>query len=322
MLLSILLWPIALSLLLLSFAAGRWYRLWRFEIIGAGYLWFAVLTAILLLGLLLVRSRSRRRKLILVLGLALGLYASTIGSWYIPRLQDARTGGMPLTVMTYNVNYKLWDTAAVTERVRSYPVDILGLVEPLQEQAAELRENVQDLYPHYYRATEGGLSLFSRYPIAEAITDSLGTPSYSLFAIVEVEGNPVRVVVTHLRAPGSRIYFADRNRTMNALANYGAQQQMTTVIMGDFNATSWSRYFQSFLRTSGLRSVNLGHGLNPTWFYDEVGRSLNRTEEVLLFLKIPIDHIVVSQNISVDQVITPSSGVSDHRPLIAKLRIL
>ena len=322
MLLSTLLWPIVLTLLLLSFSVGRWYRLWHFEIIGAGYLWLTALTAFLLLGLLLVRSRSPKRKLIVVLGLALGLYASTIGPWYVPHMQDARTGGVPFTVMAYNVNYKLWDTAAVTERVRSYPVDIFGLVEPLAEDAAELRNNVQDLYPHYYRATEGGLSLFSRYPIVEAITENLNSPSHSLFAIVDVEGKPVRIVLTHLRAPGSVNNFVDRNKAMAALAQYGAEQPGTTVIMGDFNATSWSLYFRDFIHVSGLRSVNLGHGINPTWFYNEVGRSLHHLERVLLFLKIPIDHIVVSPDISVDQVITPSSSVSDHRPVLARLRIV
>ena len=178
-----------------------------------------------------------------------------------------------------------------------------------------------DHYPHAYLATEGGLSLLSRYPILEATTDTLGTSSHNLFALVDVDGKPVRVVVIHLRAPGSRAYFAERNETMAALAHYAAQQQMTTIIMGDFNATSWSRYFRTFMRASGLRSVNDGHGINPTWFYDEVGRSLNRTEKALLFLKIPLDYIVVSRDISVDKVLTPSSGVSDHRPVISQLRL-
>ena len=321
MMLSILLWPIALTLLLLSFTPGPWYKLWPFEILGAGYLWYAVLTAILLLGLL-VTVRPPRRQLIVTLALALGLYATTIGTWYVPRLRDARTGGVPLTVMTYNVNYQLWDTPAVTDLVRANPVDVFGLVEPFQEQAAELRDNVQDLYPHYYRATGGGLSLFSRYPITEATTENLGTLYHSLFAIVDVEGKPVRIVVAHPLAPVSIYNFVHRNEAMAALAKYGAQQPITTVIMGDFNLTSWSTYFRDFIHNSGLRSVNLGHGLNPTWFYNSTGRSLGRLEQAKQPFKIPIDHIFVGQDVSVDHVITPSAGVSDHRPVIAKLRML
>ncbi|MGF1524403.1 MAG: endonuclease/exonuclease/phosphatase family protein [Leptolyngbyaceae cyanobacterium] len=321
MFLSLLLWPIALTLLLLSFTPGKWYKLWPFEMLGAGYLWYAGITAILLLGLL-VTVRPPRRKLIITLALALGLYATTIGTWYVPRFRDARTGGVPLTVMTYNVNYQLWDTAAVTDLVRANPVDVFGLVEPFKEQAAELRDNVQDLYPHYYRATGGGLSLFSRYPIAEATTENLDTRYHSLFAIVDVAGKPVRVVVAHPLAPVSMYNFVNRNEAMAALAKYGAEQPITTVIMGDFNLTSWSIYFRNFIRNSGLRSVNLGHGINPTWFYNGVGRSLSHLEQAKQFFKIPIDHVFVSQDVSVDQVITPSSGVSDHRPVIAKLRMI
>jgi hypothetical protein len=60
MLTSIWLWLIALTLLLISFTPGAWYKLWFFEILGAGYLWFAALTLILLLALFLPRFRPRR----------------------------------------------------------------------------------------------------------------------------------------------------------------------------------------------------------------------------------------------------------------------
>lgn len=262
--------------------------------------------------------------MLVTVALAFGFYVATIGPWYLPSLQDfqeAKTDGLPLTVMTYNVNYKLWNTAAVIDSVRANPVDVFGLIEPFQEQAAALRDNVQNLYPHYYRATGGGLSLFSRYPINEAATDNLGTRYHSLFATIDVEGKPVRIVVAHPLAPVSITNFVERNETMAALATYGAQQVIATVIMGDFNVTSWSIYFRDFIRNSGLRSVNLGHGLQPTWFYNDAGRSLSPLEFFKQIFKIPIDHIFISQSITVDQVFTPSAGVSDHRPVVAKLRL-
>ena len=316
------LWAIALPLLLLSFTPGLWYKLWPFEIIGAGYLWFAALNLIFLLALVVLKPQLPRRKwMVGTVALALGLYVTTIGTWYIPRFQDAKTGGVPLEVMTYNVNYQLWDTAAVTELVRANPVDVFGLIEPFKEQAAELRNNVQDLYPYYYRATGGGLSLFSRYPINEAATENLGTRYHSLFATIDVNGKPTQIVVAHPLAPVSSSNFFDRNETMAALAKYAAQQSITTVIMGDFNVTPWSAYFRQFTHNSGLRSANLGHGLHSTWFHNDVGRSLSSLEHFKQVLKIPIDHIFVNQNTSVDEVVTLPAGVSDHRPVIAKLRV-
>lgn|GEM_PF-1374976 len=323
MLITLVLWLSAIALLLLSLSFAPWYQIWLVEVMGGGYLWLARLTLLLLLGVLVVKPKVPQRGMLIgVLAIALGFYASATLTWYIPRLQDDRMGGIPLTVMTYNVNYQLWDAAAVTEQVRANPAELFGLVEPSAEQAAELREAVQDLYPHYYRATGGRVSLFSRYPLLETATLNLGTASHSLFATVDVDGRPLRVVVTHPVPPISRQHFLRRNQLIKVLADYGAEQEMTTIIMGDFNTTSWSRYFNDFLRRSGLRSVNLGHGLNPTWFYNETGRSLSRREQILQILKIPIDHIVVSQDISVDEVSALSAGVSDHRPLLAKLRLL
>ncbi|MEO0827084.1 MAG: hypothetical protein AAFX95_22520 [Cyanobacteria bacterium J06639_16] len=49
---------------------------------------------------------------------------------------------------------------------------------------------------------------------------------------------------------------------------------------------------------------------------------MSRLDRLKLPFKLPIDHIFTSQSISVDQVITPPPGVSDHRPVIAKLRML
>lgn len=229
---GVFLWSIALALVLISFTPGVWYKLWIVEILGTGYLWFAGLTVILLFAMLLPRFRPLRWKLVLTLAVGLGLYASTIGAWFVPRLRDARAGGVPLTVMTYNVNDQLWETGAVTSLVRANPVDLFGLVEPLKRQAAELRDNVQDLYPYDYRATGGGLSLFSRHPIIDAMTDNLGARQHSLFATINVKGHPLRLVISHPLAPVSITNFVIRNQTMAALAVYAAQQSIPTVIMG------------------------------------------------------------------------------------------
>ncbi len=322
MLLNVLLWSISIILLGLSFPSGPWHKFWLLELfVEAGYLWFATLTLLLLSSLLLLRLFSSRRKFIIVLIIALGSYASSILIWYVPRLSDMRTGGIPISVMTYNVNHQRWNTRAVTETVREHPVDIFGLVEPFKEQAAELRDNVRDLYPEYYRATGGGLSLFSRYAIVEAATEHLDTADSSLFAVLDIGGNLVQVVVTHPLVPVTKQNFIRRNKLIAALANYAHQQQQTTIILGDFNATSWSIYLRNFMHRSRLRSVALGHGIYPTWFYLDSRRSPAPAERFKQLLKIPIDRIFVSKSVRVDRVITAPSGASDHRPLIANLRV-
>ena len=330
---SLLLWPLAIVLLGLSLIGGPWYglllpRLLRspsffllFELLGVTYLWLAGITAVTFASVLLLFSRPLRQKSVLVLAVAFGAYTSLLLNWYIPKPQVANTDGVPLTAMAYNVNYKLWEIEEVMEIVRQHPADVLGAIEPLEEDAAELWENVRDLYPHYYRAPAGNLSLLSRYPILSASADNLETTTHSLFAVLDVEGQPIQIVVVHPPPPAGRDLFVQRNATIAALATYASQQQGSLVVMGDFNATSWSMYIQNFVRCSGLRNASLGHGIKPTWFYNEEERPSSWTAWLIQALRIPIDHVFVSDDLRVDLVKTAPAGVSDHRPIIAKLRL-
>lgn len=320
MLLLRLLWSVAIILLGLSFPAGFWYRLWLVELIGSFYLWFSALTLIILISLFFLKIYVSHPRLILTLAIAALSYTCSIIYWYLPQPQDVATE-LEFTAMTYNVNHQRWDTEAVMGIVRSYSADIFGLVEPFQEQAADLRDRVQDLYPHYYRATGGGLSLFSRYPILTPETASLGTSDSSLLAMLDLKGKRIRVVVTHPIVPISRENHRRRNALIAALAKYAAQQQEPLIIMGDFNTTSWSPYLREFEHLSGLRNATLGYGLHPTWCYGDPGNFFCPLERFLRLLKIPIDHIFVSDYITVDRVITGPAGISDHRPLIVRLRI-
>jgi endonuclease/exonuclease/phosphatase (EEP) superfamily protein YafD len=320
-LLNILFWSIAIPLLGLSLSTAGWYKLWAFEMLGTAYLWFAGVTVVLWCMLLLVKSLRRKRVLNIILTIALSLYAESILGWYVPRPSHTQGNGSPVTVMTYNVNYQLWNTAAVEKIVRQVSADIFGLVEPYKEQAAALQEVVQDLYPYYYRSTGGNLSLFSRYRIIKARTDSLESPHHSLFATLDVRGKVVQVIVLRPPAPLTPTLFNRRNQVLRSLAEYVKKQQSPVILMGDFNTTSWSIYFREFVQRSGLRSASQGYGLHPTWYYATPKTVVSSTHQLFRFIKIPIDHIFVSRNIEVNEITTGSAGVSDHRPLISRIRL-
>lgn len=79
------------------------------------------------------------------------------------------------------------------------------------------------------------------------------------------------------------------------------------VVLGDFNASQWSAVMRDFRRGTGLRHSAAGHGLHLTW----------PTSEPLLY--VPLDHILVSEQLWVlDSRVGPVVG-SDHRPVIAEL---
>lgn len=326
--LSRIIWAIVMVLLGLSITPAPWYKFWAFEIAGAGYLWYGATSLLILCSLAYFRPRRLRRhlrRLILTLAIALIFYGTTILNWYIPRIIDSMSGGIPVTAMTYNVNDRYWDAASVARVVRSQQADIFGLIEPFPHQATELHALIDDLYPHFYAATAGELSLYSRYPILEATTEKLQTPFSSLFATLDLQGKALRVAIVHPLAPLSPKHFRGRNQNLSALAEdaraHSSDYSSAAIVMGDFNTTSWSIYFHNFLRRSGLRSASLGHGIHPTWFYISSARPQVLLYQFLQLLKVPIDHILVSPQIRIDRVTTAPAGISDHCPLIAKIRI-
>ena len=75
------------------------------------------------------------------------------------------------------------------------------------------------------------------------------------------------------------------------------------MVVGDLNCTPWSPHFRRLLRDAGLRDVARGRGLEPTWY------------PTSLPLGIPIDHVLVSDEIGVANRELGSDLGSDHRPV-------
>ena len=88
------------------------------------------------------------------------------------------------------------------------------------------------------------------------------------------------------------------------MADLIRRQDGPTMLMGDLNTTPWAPTFRDFLDSSGMRDSRGGFGLQVTW------------PTYLPPLLIPIDHALVSPDISVRHFeVGPSVG-SDHYPLL------
>ena len=82
------------------------------------------------------------------------------------------------------------------------------------------------------------------------------------------------------------------------------------ILIGDLNTTPYSPYFSQLLKDSGLLNSMQGLRILGTWPAD-----------LPFFLRIPIDHLLVSKNIQVvKQEICPHVG-SDHLPILTSISI-
>jgi endonuclease/exonuclease/phosphatase (EEP) superfamily protein YafD len=78
-----------------------------------------------------------------------------------------------------------------------------------------------------------------------------------------------------------------------------------TIVVGDFNTVPWSSAFLDVEEEAELSRV--GTGAKTTWL------------SPLLFLGLPIDHLLVSKDVEASAEVGPGIG-SDHRPLIVRAK--
>mgnify|MGYP003556423943 CR=1 FL=1 len=92
-------------------------------------------------------------------------------------------------------------------------------------------------------------------------------------------------------------------------AGTARSSDLPVILLGDLNLTPDSPAFARLLDASGLRDAVDGRRWRPTW------------QAGFWPLALRIDHVLVSPQLCVESVeVGPSIG-SDHRPVIARLRL-
>lgn len=123
------------------------------------------------------------------------------------------------------------------------------------------------------------------------------------------------VYVLHPTTPRSFDQWVNRNAYLEVVAKSIAAEPPGTpiVAMGDFNTPTWSPFFRSFLKISGLIDASGTNWPATTRF--------SRRFAKLFHFGSPVDHILVSRNIEVKRFeVGPDIG-SDHFPVLADLRL-
>lgn len=234
-----------------------------------------------------------------------------------------------LTVASANVLVANQPDAAALDWIRSLDVDVLGIVECNAAWLAAAESARDDGRPRWPYAiaeaddtTPGGVALLSRYPIRDALVER---PPDGVFrmasAIIDHPEGAIRVFVVHPVPPVRPRWTTARNAELRWLADrvVGERERATplpTVILGDLNETPFGKAYASFLLATGVRSARTVAGFAPTWPTRLDGQA------VPWFLRIPIDHCLVSPELApVRFTVGPDIG-SDHLPVIAHLRLL
>ena len=233
--------------------------------------------------------------------------------WNGPR--TAPVGATPLRIVSANVLLDNTELASLAGELVATDADVIVLEEVTPEHLATLAasplwatypERLLDALPGYQ-----GSAIFSRLPIEDGgPIDVAGSPM--LEARIRTPAGLVRVIDVHAVAPVTVENTVLWRGQYAELARIAARDTGTLILAGDFNATLDHGPLRRLVAT-GLRDAFMesGRGFGATWpRWDGLVPPLMR-----------IDHVLVSQQVTVVAVTDQMSAGSDHRRLVVDLAL-
>ena len=284
---------------------------WTFDLASH----FALPCMAALLGaaaLMLLCLRVRSAVLLLA---AASLPAYALAPLYLPSATGAlRADGPRLRVAIANAYVGNRSPQRLRAWIEQEDPDAFAVLEYTTEHQRTLAP-LHARYPHRIEASEEspfGIALFSKLPLLEPSRTSLGAPfSTALFAVVEWNGARLGVIAAHPPPPISADYARMRDLGLAQLANEATRLPPARILLADCNATRWSKPMREAMEAAGLRDSAEGFGFQGSW-----------PARLPWPLRLPIDHVLVSDGLAVTRrELGPDVG-SDHLPVVAEFAIV
>jgi endonuclease/exonuclease/phosphatase (EEP) superfamily protein YafD len=228
------------------------------------------------------------------------------------------TGASTLKVVSLNTWYRNDRYDNLIQYLRGSRADVIGLVEVTPGLKAALA-SLRDLYP-YQADCVGSVPkceemLLSRLPLHDVAAQRIeDMRPIVVSARLDLPGGPVTVAVTHLSSSLNglmEIRHAEGDIAQEGqvarLDKYATGLPADAILMGDFNATPWSRILTELRTAGGWRS---NAGLVPSW-----------PRWLPMPLRIPIDHILGRGRATVTRMEAGPALTSDHLPVVAQIAI-
>ncbi len=262
--------------------------------------------------LLIILAIFRQGKWCLLCLFCISLNAVEVVPWYMNNSKvNTSQSGETIKVIQSNILSSNQNYAEFINLVKAEKPQIL-VVQELNEPWAKELESINNILPHSFvlpQENNFGMGIYSSFPLENQSTKWLTAQIPELIADIEVAGKTINLTAIHPVPPINESYFYLRNQQLEETSKYLQQSNVEKIVLGDLNLTMWSPIYRSFVRTTGLVNARLGFGVLPTWPTN------------ILPLRIPLDHCLVSPEITVANIKVGANIGSDHLPLIAELVI-
>lgn len=311
--------------ILRAFAGDRWWWLFMFNSLAL-YL-FVPLPAILIVAFL-----GRRREVWIGLGVSLALATYLFGGLFCSKSAALHAAGTPLTVMSYNILGYNENSVGVVAAIRASNADVVTLQELNPVIAEAIQRELGIEYPYQLldpRWDVTGMGTISRHPLRPT-GDSLPGAWVGEPQVLMLDWNGASVVVLHshpfatnLALPAHMEWTVrERERQAQTIADFARRPEPLIAPM-DLNASDQSAAYRIVTRVLVDAWREAGWGLGHT-FPGAASPGSSRLSiagtPVVPMWMVRIDYVFHSRHWQAAWAgIGPWDGVSDHRPVIAKL---
>lgn len=245
-----------------------------------------------------------------VLALGFVLNTWTLAPYYLPAPKTKPATSFK--ILQANVLFLNQDTDALQKLIAAENPDVIALSEVNAAHAAFLKE-LTAAYPHYLiepSRDARGLAFLSRLDtrsIKRVFFGDASVPAH--VATLDINGGALQIISLHPRTPLHGLALRDADFAA-ITKEFSAHKNTPLVITGDFNATPWCPALKKLKSGLSLTDARRGYGLNGTW-----------PLWLPAPLRLPIDHVLVSGKISVQDYRIAQSVGSDHLPTVAVLSL-
>jgi len=273
-----------------------------------------------LLFILVLLHKKTYRVIHLLLFVVFALYLYFISQPFTPNVATTKTKSFKH--MQFNLNFRNQKMEKFTEFIKNNPMDIITLQEVTDEHreileklkvdglAVELSRDFPFLaqkkgeYPYQaycnFRAV-GAVAVLSKHPFETEAVCLNG----AIWAKVLVDDKAINVLSTHLYWP----YPHHQPEQVKELLPILEGIPSPTLISGDFNAVAWSHAVKQIASASHTHIVD---GLR--WSIE-----LKTQLPLLPFMKLPIDHLLLSDEFEVKSIKVEDGLGSDHLPVVSEI---
>ncbi len=224
----------------------------------------------------------------------------------LPRERPQPAAGAPrLTIAFANLFIGNRQYRRMVDWLRREQPDLFIACEAYHAWPQELAE-LADIYPMATREPFGDIVVLSRWPAVTIHHAIQGRNGHAVVLEVDSEHGPLTVVALHTMVPWFEEPMRGRYHLIGEVAELIVERQSDLIVLGDFNATPWSRPMRRLVERAGLAfAPGSWRGSFPAWLPTWMG--------------LPIDHVLGRGGWRVASRRPGPRLGSDHWPVVAEV---